>query len=410
MIPRHRPPFGLGELFRMMFFPSRDCSVEQVEDECAVACGIPYAVLLPSARAGICWGLRATVSDGTPVLVPAYTCRAVHEAVARSGGRPCFVDTEPATFLMDPTAVAARGAERCAIVQSEIYGHSYAPDTSGTSYAAPQLRIVDAAMTVPVPAVFARLRWNDLAVVSFGIGKCVYAGWGGVGLTRDPLLAAEIRDQRNAHLGEEHLSLALGRAIRTVLRTLAHARVFYGALYRFRTPPDLFPAMPETWNSDIELSNEWSAPSTHLDRRLVCRNLKHTVGFSERRQALAALYRRNLCGIRHMGVPPVSSFAMSHYTIRVPSVHRDAIRASLLRLGIDTGRLFRFPGYLSETTFPNAARAASEVINLPLDDCLTSEDVAFICEGVRGSISRIWSGRSDCEDTPGLADLERAGP
>lgn len=394
MIPRHRPPFGLNDVVRMLFVPSGTVSVVQAEDLCASTCGIPHAVLLPSARAGICWALRAAVARDTPVIGPAYTCQAVHEAMARSGGRLSLVDADPNTFLMDLVTVAARQSGTHAILLSEIYGYSYGDRRSDGG--APLIRIFDTAMTVPNPAIFERLQGNDVAVTSFGPGKCVYAGWGGMALTRDRSLAAEIRTQRDAHMRQHHSLMAVRQGAEIFFRTLAHTRVLYGLLQGFRTPPDYLATMPGTWSADMSLTKEWDTPSTNLNRRLICRNVEHAAELGQQRRVLAARYRENLSGLRNMAVPPISSFAMSHYTIRVPSEHRDAVQASLRRSGIDTGRLFKFPGYLSKTDFPNAAAIASEVLNLPLDACLTGEDVEYISECVMTSVSRICSDSASC--------------
>jgi dTDP-4-amino-4,6-dideoxygalactose transaminase len=397
VIPRHRPPQGLIGLFKTILLSPRDLSVEQVEDLCAEMCGVAHVVLLPSARAGICWALRVAVTPKTRVIGPAYTCGAVHEAMVRSGGQVWFVDVDPTTFLMDraSTIAAATSGGPHALVLSEIYGHSY--DTGWNAISDSAIRIVDTAMTVPTSEIFARLKGSDFAVSSFGIGKCVYSGWGGAGLTRDRHVAEDVRRQRNAHVGEKALALAFRRTAEIALRTLAHSRWLYGALHRFRRPPDYFPTIPATWDADRFLAAEWVMPSTSLDRRLVARNLTSGPVLHARRQALAARYSRNLAETPGVVLPPVSPMALSHYTIRVAGSSRDAVRSSLLGHGIDTGQLFRLQGYLSPADFPNTAQISGEVINLPLDASLSKDTADYISE----SVHKFVSGRK----TPGPASL-----
>ena len=386
MIPRHRPPFGVAQLAAALLRPSPTPSVQEIEEACAAACNVRHAVLLPSARAGICWGLRATLPQGSPVLVPALTCRAVHEAVARSGRQFTFVDAKPGSFLMDPALVSDPALNPGAVVQSELYGLGY----TGNPIAPAGNRcvvIVDAAMTIPTPLVFARLRDGDIGVISFGVGKCMYAGWGGAAVTRSPGVARALRTQREAHLAGGGAMLGLSRAAHLAVRTLVHERGLYGAFHRLRQPPDHFASLPDAWLSDAELSLEWRAPSTAADRRVIQWNFERAAQAVERRISLASSYRERLSGTARVALPGSTPFAMSHYSIRVPAADRGAIRASLRRAGIDTARLFRFPGYLSESEFPNAAAAAAEVINLPLHDQLTEGDIARICDHVCTAVS-----------------------
>jgi dTDP-4-amino-4,6-dideoxygalactose transaminase len=360
-------------------------SVEQVEDFCAESCGVAHAVLLPSARAGICWALQAAVSSETRVIGPAYTCHAVHEAIARVGGQMHLVDVNSETFLMDQAAVAsATRGHSYAIVLSEIYGHPYNAEMLKTGPAVPPLlRVFDAAMTVPDPMVFDRLDKSDFAVTSFGIGKCVYAGWGGAGLTWDRNLAKEVRRRRDAKLDKPSLMLALKRGAEIVLRTLAHSRPLYASVQKFRRRPDHLATFPQEWFTDHDFSKEWRAPSSRLDRGLVCRNVANATQLSALRRALADRYHNNLSGMPNVALPPASTLAMSHYTIQVPDQSRQLMRSSLERYGIDTGRLFRFPGYLSRGDYPATAKLSQQVINLPIDAMLSVRRVDYISECVR---------------------------
>lgn len=394
MIPRHRPPFSVGDVLTTVLAPSRKLSVEEVEDLCAKACGVPNAVLLPSARAGICWALRAAIDEDTRVIGPAYTCEAVHEAIARSRGRLRLVDTDTNTFLMDPVRLATERSRNHAVVLSEIYGYSYSSYAMiGKDSTAPRIRIIDTAMTVPMPKVFEKLHGNDFAVTSFGLGKCFYSGWGGIGLTRDDALARDIRAQRDAALHKEKSLLLLKRGTEILLRTLAHTPVLYGTLQKFRPPPRNFPTFPSAWTGDGSLSKEWYLPSTQIDRRLLCHNLERRFQLNDRRLSLASRYHENLAGVTGIILPATSSLALSHYAIRVDRSFRDSIRRSLMRLGVDTGVLFRAPGYLSQEKFPNTCRISSEVVNLPLDACLTDDEVNYISDCVINCVSKVCYGR-----------------
>ena len=381
MIPRHRPPFGVQDVLTTLFNRSQRISVDQLEDFYANACGVDRAVLLPSARAGICWALRAAISQETIVLGPAYSCMVVHEAMARAGGRLRLVDVSPDSFLMDPKKLVPEESGNYAVVLGEIYGYRYDDDAGiAKGKIGPRIRIVDAAMTVPVEELFTRLNDDDFAVVSFGLGKCVYAGWGGMGLTMSAALADEVRNQRDAYLRPGDLLLSLSRWTQILVRTVAHARSLYGISQYFRSAPGDFDTLPSTWSGDVALSKEWYLPSTAVDRCLIFDNIQRRKELYDRRGVLARYYYKNLAGAAGITLPPVTPHAMSHYTILVRPQFRDAVRVELNRSGVDTGTLFRLAGYLSKDDYPNASRISSQVINLPLDIDATNTEIDYICE------------------------------
>jgi dTDP-4-amino-4,6-dideoxygalactose transaminase len=228
-------------------------------------------------------------------------------------------------------------------------------------------------------------------MLSFGIGKCLYSGFGGIGLSKDKNLTDEIRSRRCANLSKASLISSILRGAEIGLRTLAHARSLYRFSSKSRRPPSIFETFPADWSSDKNSSKEWHLPSTNLDRGLALYNLKHSADFYERRITLAHRYQRNLAGVAGVTLPRSSRYAMSHYTVRIPAQFREAIQAALRHLGVDTGTLYRFPSYLSRDRYPNAERIGSEVLNLPLDASLTDEDVDYVCECVIRCVSEICS-------------------
>jgi dTDP-4-amino-4,6-dideoxygalactose transaminase len=83
---------------------------------------------------------------------------------------------------------------------------------------------------------------------------------------------------------------------------------------------------------------------------------------------------------------------VSNYTIRVTDGRRDALAVFLAECGIETAihyprplhlqPAFAFLGY-SEGSFPEAERAAREVLSLPLYPELTVEQREYVVEQVR---------------------------
>jgi len=397
MIPRHRPPFGVGTAIASMFTSFGYGNAERVEKEFSEAFEIDNVVLVPSARAGISWALKVSLAPGERVLCPVYTCQVVHEAVVRSGTSLYMLDTQKDSFLMDQATLCSDEFKKYAVILCEIYGHIY-DLPSNKSCDDSTLRIVDMAMTVPSKKLLARLIKNDVGILSFGIGKCVYAGWGGMCFTRNGDIAKEIRRLRDSLITKATVQGTLKRAAQILMRTAAHNRLIYGYL-RKQQEARLQPKKPETrpnnyfekWKDEGTLSQEWRMPSTTPDLKLICHNIRNAERYSEKRIRLAEKYRENLRGFKHLVLPNDSSFPLSHYTVRVAPHLRSTLRNQLWKDGIDVGCLFHLPSYAAPCDYPSAAAIASQVINLPLTPSLSISEVNYISDKLMSCIKHCAS-------------------
>jgi dTDP-4-amino-4,6-dideoxygalactose transaminase len=252
------------------------------------------------------------------------------------------------------------------------------------------------AMTVPTKEHFERLSDNDFAVVSFGAGKCMYTGWGGMGFTRDTNLSKSVRQIRNQSLSSCNTILVLKRGLRMLSLNLMYKRFTYGSLKKIKDARQaikqrLHPkagGSASYLNSEKPLSKEWFLPTTYVDRHLMLYNLRHAREYAKRRVTLAQHYHNNFKGVAGIIRPDIASYAMSHYTIRVKHAVRPLIRNYLCKAGIDVGTLYDFPNSLSNSEFPNASKIASEVLNLPLSINLSLADIDRITESVVRSCSK----------------------
>lgn len=395
MITWNRPPLKTGQVVAALLDWRRRFSVAELEEAYARAFGVPHALWLPSARAGIDWALRAALDPGTPALCSAFTCKVVHEAIVRSGREMRLVDVAPGRFLMDAAAIADAAVAPHALILCEMYGHTY--DLAAVDSATriiPRIRILDMAMTVPSGALLARLHGNDFAVISFGIGKCLYAEWGGMAFTRDAALAQEVRRLRDAGRSAAGPFLGLQRTLRILLRTaVATPEVFTLS----RTVRRSIAPRPRNIRGSKNAATgakpgmapaEWRLPSTRLDRQLIHRHLELSQWYTARRLALAARYHELLRNVPGIVQPPPSAQPLSHYTIRVSAAARAEIQSRLRAEGIAAGTLFEFGRYLSPQEFPNASAVAAEVLNLPLSVDLEAAQIEHIAAAVVRSVTR----------------------
>jgi len=165
--------------------------------------GAAAAVGLASGTAALHLALEAVgVGAGDDVLMSDVTFAASAFAAAYLGARPCFVDSEPLTWQIDPDLLAdelarraAEGRLPAAVVTVDLYG-SVADNT--------RIAAICAEYDVPLvedaaEAVGARRdgvaagRFGRVGIYSFNGNKIVTTGGGGAVVTDDEVLAQRVR-------------------------------------------------------------------------------------------------------------------------------------------------------------------------------------------------------------------------
>jgi dTDP-3-amino-3,4,6-trideoxy-alpha-D-glucose transaminase len=323
--------------------------VAAFESEFAAASGAQFAVGTGNGTDAISLLLRAAgIGAGDEVIVPAITAAYTALAVIAAGATPVIVDVEDETLTMDPAACAAAiNARTRAIVPVHLYGQ--ATDMSAlTALAARQnLAIIEDCCQAHLAT------WRGRPVGTFGSGGAFSfyptknlgaLGDGGAAITNDPAVADRLRRLRNGGQTDRYVHAEAG--------TNSRLDEMQAAILRARLP----------------FLREW----TH------------------RRRQLAFAYRRSL----HPGVRPIVERDPGHvyHLFPVRSAVRQTLQSSLSAAGIET--LVHYPMPLTDqpafTQYrrhecPVAARAATELVSLPLHPGLSEHDVRMIISKVRNT-------------------------
>ncbi|MCP4787109.1 MAG: DegT/DnrJ/EryC1/StrS aminotransferase family protein [Fuerstiella sp.] len=382
MIPRHRPPFGsaalAGTALRGLFDSG---GIEQLERQYQQRLDVRHAVWLPSARYGITRTIQFHMTSDAEIICPAFNCGAVHHAVMECQPAVRLADCSPNSLLMDCSGMAS-GCRT--VILSEMFGHRFSPqDLAQTLVQDAKLRIFDMAMAIPAPADMRRMQRSDITVLSFGLGKSLYAGWGGMALTQCDDTAAMLLQRRNLDLASATRLDHCRWNVSLLLRTIAHEPILYRQLRSRQQQRNTHNA---DHNSPFTInSHEWQRPPTRLHVIRSMQNLTKSDAFSERRIQLTDEYRKQLGGFSDsVQLPANDSSALSHFCVRIPAHGREAVRQHLWSHGIDVGTLFPFPQETCHAEdFPRAAQASAEVLNLPLSTQLDRKDVIDICDALR---------------------------
>jgi perosamine synthetase len=339
--------------------------------------------------------LRALeVGPGDEVVVPAFTCVAVPNAVLYTGATPVYADIDEARYTPDPEAVAAAiGPRTRAVIAQSTFGLSSDLDALA-AVAEPCGAVVIDDCTHGLGGTYHGAPNGGTARAAFFStqwSKPISTGLGGIAVTTDPSLArrlAALERGMRAPAARDRVALAaliVARERIATPRTLRAGR----AVYRVVGRAGLVPGS----SSGDELAGSampaaFATGMSSLQARLGARRLGTLGARLARRRAVAARYDAWLEAHGHAPahVPAFAEHAYLRYPLRVRDPTR--LTADAARRGLLLGDWFRSPVYPIEGDLapwgyrrgahPVAERVAAEIINLPTDLDPDGPDVAAI--------------------------------
>jgi len=317
--------------------------VRAFEEAFADVCSVRCAVATSSGTTALHVALLAhSVGPGDEVITTPFTFIASANSILYVGARPVFVDIDPETFNIDPAQIEAAITPRTkAIMPVHLFG-----------------------LPCDMEPIMALAREHGLAVIedacqahgaeyhgrrtgSFGTGcfslyptKNVTAAEGGMITTDDEEIAEQCRVIRQHGMRRRYHHDELGFNFRM---TDVHAAIGLAQLGK-------------------------------LER------------FNEARIRNARFFDKHLEGVATPTVPQGYRHVFHQYTLRVADGRRDAVLEGLKERGIGTGVYYPLPvhkqrvylerGY--EASLPEAERAATEALSLPVHPGLSSADLEKI--------------------------------
>lgn len=384
MIPRYDPTYTFGDLVRSLRLSRRGTAEKELCGRLRDLYRVKHAFVLDSGRAALFAVLKAHDRPGG-VLMPAYTCIVVPEAVRNAGYRPLFADIDGRTLQASGADLArALTQDTTAVLATHLFGVPC--DIDGIERLGRDhklLVIEDAAPALGLESRGRPLRcFGDATVISFDATKVVSGEKGGALLTDDDELAAKI-----------------GRLLETAARPRWRWLSFVRAAARkAATRRRLYPLVLAGYRRlGRETMYEVAAPGQDGPKDL----LRRASGFSSalaliqldrlpenlaRRRRIAEIYARklqNLPALRLPAVDPASSASWIQFPVLVDD-KRGFYRYMQIR-GVDLSWSYRYscPVTYGLGGFPNALRAAETVLGLPTYPSLTDDEARRIAEIAR---------------------------
>lgn len=326
--------------------------VAEFEAAFAAYLGARHAIAVSSGTAALVVALTAHgIGEGDEVIVPAFTFAASANAVLLAGARPVLADIEADYYTLDPERAEAAVTPRTrALLPVHLYGHPCdLTALRGLAEARGLLVIEDACQAIGATWRGSAVGSSGTACFSFYATKSITTGEGGMIVTDDDDVAARARALRNQGEEERYVTELLSGNYRMTEIAAALGNVQLGKL--------------DGWNA--------------------------------RRRENAARLNERLAGVETPQEHANALHVYQQYTVRVPDGRRDAVRQHLSGHDIESVAyyercLHQQPLYRElgiGGSFPEAERAAGEVLSLPVHPALTDEELETVAAQVTAALA-----------------------
>ena len=332
--------------------------VEEFEAAVAAYAGVKHAVGVASGTDALLLALRALdLRPGDEVITTPFTFFATAGTIHNAGGRAVFVDVDPVTFNLDADAVARAVTPRTrAIVPVHLFG-----------------------LMAEMEPLLQTARRHGLFVLedsaqSIGARQQVGGEWKNTGQLGDATAFSFFPSKNLGGYGDGGMVATDDAAFAARIRRLRT----HGGVKMYHHDEVGFNSRLDTLQAAVLL-----AKLPHLDRWSAARR-RHAAWYHQR---FAALEEAG-CVVRPH-VPADRESVYNQYTLRVKD--RDALRAHLQAEGIGCAVYYPVPLHLQpcfsylgyrEGDFPEAERAAGEVLSIPVFSELTEEEREQVADAV----------------------------
>jgi perosamine synthetase len=375
MIPVNEPVLGEKELeyasecIRTGWISSAGAFIERFEREWAAFCGMRYGVAVSNGTVALQVAVEClNLAPGDEVIMPSFTIISCAQAVTQAKAVPVLVDSDPRTWCMDVSQVAARITPRTrAIMPVHIYGHPVDMDPLLDLAEKHGLAIIEDAAEVHGAEYLSRRgaapAWrrcggmSDLSTFSFYANKLITTGEGGMVLTSEPRLADRARSLRNLCFRPE--------------RRFYHTELGYN--YRM----------------------------TNLQAALGVAQIQRMDQIIARKRWMGATYTERLVGIAGLQLPVEEPWARQVYwmyglvldessgldaAILARRLYGAGVETRPFFLGMHEQPVFRQMGLFLGEHYPVAERLARQGLYLPSGLGLTERQLEEVCAAVREAL------------------------
>lgn len=382
MVPRYQPTYSFSELLHALRLCQQEGASNFLKNRLRKLMNTRYVFLFGSARVALYVLLKAYDRPGK-VIVPAYNCIVVPEAVMYAGYEPVFADIDPGTLNMTASTMAsAMTSDVTAVLMTHQFGiPCNVLEIVELSKRNNILVIEDAAAALgasvngqPAGSL------GDAAIISFGNTKVVSAGSGGALLTNDSDIAHRVKKL----LFELRGWNAMG-SLFLLLHSFAWKTAFASAVfpvlrksYGFVKKESLFQII----HARRQMPDRFLSSCHPFSAALLSVQLNHLNENISHRNRLSRVYSECLKGNYFRFVNPPSNSVSAWIQFPIILNKKEAFFRYMKSCGIDLNWTFRYScaDSYGAGNCPNAGNAAKSVLGLPIYPSLTIESATNIAQ------------------------------
>lgn len=383
-IPRYQATYTLGDIITACL-PSH-APAEKLNTQFGGETSIHL-----SASDALLYALRRFGVSGR-VVVPAYTCDRVVQAVLGAGCEPIFCDVELSTGTLEASGLASFvPGEVKAVVATHIFGmRCNLEDIKKQCRRIGAVLIEDCALAMDGVMDSVSSGRADMTIYSFGRAKTVSFGVGGL---------LSVYDDRLAEHPIEFDKLTRSSVIKDIMTTfkqIVQLLAYWRPLWLVRLYCECFiksmiDIKPSASNTRSALIYS-SVPKffENMLNNLLC-NFDYEKEFAHR-ELIAAIYHEKLVASDYITKPvygELTDYVPPGYPIFVS--RRSDLYLDLLAEGIDTGRFFSYNvgGDYTGDSYPNSDRIAREILLLPNHQDVTAATAESVARKVNAWVTSL---------------------
>lgn len=275
LVPRFNPQYDAQE-WRAVFGRGDQSDISRYEQAFAEHFGCQAGVMFAHGRTGIYALLQVWQLQGAEVIMPAYTCSVVADAVILSGNTPVFVDCEADHFNMSLWGIEqAITAETRVIIATHLFGYAMdihavqgIADAASAKYGHKVYVIQDCAHSYGT-------KWQgelvsqagDAAVFGCNISKIMNSIFGGMVTSTQSQTITALRAWR-----EQHCSVPKLKSLKRLCYFIAVNIAFWGPLYSsvnwLERKGFLDRFVRYVWDDKVRFPDDWDTAPVPIEARV----------------------------------------------------------------------------------------------------------------------------------------------
>ncbi len=386
MIPALYPHLTWSD-FTAFAYIGKDCS-EAFTKKLSEKFKSRYSLTYASGRAGIYHILKANKIQNKSILVTAYTCSVVTEAIVQSGNTPVFVDTTKGSFNAEITEaeIKKHNPDLGAVIITNLYGIDDFSDLDFLKKNKEFLVILDDALSPGhVPQRPAGI--YDYVEISCGVRKPFSCLGGGIIFTDNETRFKILEDYTLKNRTDMKPWKKFKKYFLCFLFFFAFRPVLYSFTSFIRRRTTLLNAFFNERYHDIHQERpEYFEDMCDFQKRIGLNQLKRFDNLLRRRREIGNIYYKLLSPTftQVKNYWRTDTF-YSHIPFLYPD--RDGMERYLLKNGIDVERYFDYivpglPQYNVKEKFPNAEYISEQIMNLPINMGLNEKSISKIVDRI----------------------------